>query len=233
MPEPCIVAWSGGKDSALALHRILQDEGYEVKGLFTTLHGEFQRISMHGVREELLDLQAERTGIPLRKVHLRAGGQEEYDAKMEEALKGFKAEGVRKLIFGDIFLEDLREYREAQMAGIGMEAVFPLWKEDTWSLLKEGYEVGIRTVLCCCREATIGSDKLGQVLTPGMVEEFSGNVDPCGEYGEFHSFVVNAPYFDASIQVESGERVDRSFEDPEKGGEVVFHYIDLLKRKEL
>lgn len=225
---PCILAWSGGKDSALALERILSGEEHEVKALLTTLHGPGHRISMHGVREALLDEQAERMGIPMHKLKLSEGGGEEYEREMERMLRSFKEEGIEHVVFGDIFLEDLREYRERQLERVGMKGVFPLWKEDTSELLQEAYDSGIRTVLCCCREGTIGTEHLGKLLTPELVASFSEGVDPCGEYGEFHSFVVDAPFFERPIEVQSGEQVERSFPDPEGEGEVRFFYLDLI-----
>jgi uncharacterized protein (TIGR00290 family) len=222
------MAWSGGKDSALALHRVFQHDRYELKGLLTTLHGVHHRISMHGVREELLDLQAERIGLPLRKVYVEEGTNEEYERKMEEALRGFMDEGIEHVVFGDIFLEDLRHYREEQLQRVGMKGVFPIWREDTMDLLREAYDAGIRTVLCTCRDGTIDPERLGCTLNPEIWEAFPEGVDPCGEYGEFHSFVTRAPYFTAPIEVVSGQRVERHFPDPEGKGSIVFHYIDLL-----
>ena len=222
------MAWSGGKDSALALQRVLASETYDVRALFTTLYGVHQRISMHGVREELLDLQAERIGIPLHKVFVKEGSNEEYERRMDEALRSFKKEGIKHVVFGDIFLEDLRRYREGQLARFGMEGVFPIWKADTKELLKEAYDKGIRTVLCCCREGALAPSLLGNVLTPGLSETFGEELDPCGEYGEFHSFVTQASYFASPISISFGERVVRHFMDPSGKGVINFHYIDLL-----
>lgn len=230
MAIPCILAWSGGKDSALALHRILQDESYELKGLLSTLSGHHQRISMHGVREELLDQQAERIGLPLKKVFVHEGSYEEYERQMEAALKAYRAEGVEDVVFGDIFLEDLREYREKQLERVAMRGVFPLWKEDTKELLEEAYRVGIRTLLCSCKEGTIGVENLGKQLTPELAAGFPEGVDPCGEYGEFHSFVIDAPYYKSPIELGLGERVVRSYEGPEGEGEIRFHYQELLPK---
>ncbi len=225
---PCIMAWSGGKDSAIALYRLLSDERYEVKGLFTTIHGKHRRISMHGVREELLELQADLIGIPLHKMYVEEGTGEEYEERMEALMSSFCEEGIEHVVFGDIFLEDLRAYREKQLEKANMKGVFPLWKEDTLALLEESYRIGIRTIPCTCREGSIDPSLLGEVLTPSKWKNFPKNVDPCGEYGEFHTFVTEAPYFGSSIPVVTGERVQRHLEDPEGKGRITFHYLDLL-----
>lgn len=228
MALPCIMAWSGGKDSALALERVLSDPEYRVEGLLTTLHGTYRRISMHGVREGLLDQQAKGLGLPLFKVFIEGIDAQEYERKMREAMKSFQDRGVQHVVFGDIFLEDLRGYREEELGKEGMEGVFPIWKEDTNTLLREAFDRGIRTVLCTCREGSIDPSFLGKILTPELAASFPDHVDPCGEYGEFHSYVIDAPSFGGPIGIRTGEEVVRSFEDPEDKGSVRFHYLDLL-----
>src|SRR3982750_4307197 len=151
-----IFCWSGGKDSAYCLYKVLQEEKFDVKYLLTTLNGAFNRISMHGIREELLDRQAESIDIPLLKVFVYEGSNAEYEKQMETVLLKARTEGIEHVIFGDIFLEDLRVYRENNLAKVGMNAVFPLWKRDTKELIHQFLQLGFRTITCCVNDAFLG-----------------------------------------------------------------------------
>src|ERR1051325_7631102 len=144
--KKAIMCWSGGKDSAVCLYKVLQEKQYEVTYLLTTLNEKFKRVSMHGVREELLDEQARQIGIPLVKIYVSEGTNAEYERKMEETLLKFKKAGIEHVIFGDIFLEDLRKYRENNLAKVGMKGIFPLWKLDTTKLLKDFLFLKFKTI---------------------------------------------------------------------------------------
>lgn len=205
--KPAIFAWSGGKDSSLALHRVLNEEMYNVKYLLTTLNAEHKRISMHGVREELLEAQSKAIGVPLLKVWIHEASYEEYERQMEEVLLKAKAEGIETVIFGDIFLEDLRKYREDNMRKIGMNAEFPLWKEDTSALMNEFIINGFETITCCTNDAYLGEEWVGRIIDTEFVSDLPDNVDPCGENGEFHTFCYEGPIFSESIKFEKGEKI--------------------------
>lgn len=207
MKKSAIFAWSGGKDSSLALHRILDEDNFDVKYLLTTLNAEHKRISMHGVREELLEAQSKAIGIPLLKVWIHEASYEEYERQMEEVLLKAKEEGIETVIFGDIFLEDLRKYREDNMAKIGMKAEFPLWKESTPTLMNEFLDQGFKTITCCTNDAYLGEDWVGRIINQEFISELPTNVDPCGENGEFHTFCYEGPIFKDPIKLEIGEKV--------------------------
>lgn len=207
-----IFCWSGGKDSAYCLNKVLQEGDYEVKYLLTTLNGSFGRISMHGVRETLLNQQAESIGIPLLKVFVHEGSNAEYEKQMEAALLKAKAEGIEHVIFGDIFLEDLRAYRENNLSKVGMKAVFPLWKIDTTFLISDFIKHNFRTVLCCTNDGYLGEEWVGKEINKNFVAQLPGNVDPCGENGEFHTFCFAGPIFKKEIAFETGEKIYRALE---------------------
>lgn len=207
MKKPIILAWSGGKDSSFALHQLLQDPTIEVKYLLTTLNAEFKRISMHGVREELLDAQSESIGIPLLKVWIQEASYEAYEAQMEKTLLKAKAEGIEIVAFGDIFLEDLREYRETNMEKVEMKAIFPLWKKNTSELANQFIASKFRTILCCTNNAFLGEEFVGNEFTESFVNKLPENCDPCGENGEFHTFCFDGPIFKVPIPFHLGEKI--------------------------
>ena len=191
MKEKIVFCWSGGKDSAMALHRILSDDRYEVVSLLTTCNEQFQRISMHGVRVELLDRQVESIGLPLEKVFVsQRGSNEEYEQKMAACMLAHKARGVRACAFGDIFLEDLRRWREANLAHIGLRGVFPIWKVDSRQLIGEFFKFGFETVVCCVNDAYLDETAVGRNIDDEFIRALPPNVDPCGENGEYHSFAL-------------------------------------------
>src|SRR3954447_12488310 len=188
-----IFCWSGGKDSAYCLYKVLQEEKFDVKYLLTTLNGTFNRISMHGIREELLDRQAESIDIPLLKVFVYEGSNAEYEKQMETVLLKARTEGIEHVIFGDIFLEDLRVYRENNLAKVGMKGVFPLWKMDTTFLISDLIKLNFRTVTCCANDGYLGEEFIGKEIAKNFIEQLPSNVDPCGENGEFHTFCFAGP----------------------------------------
>ena len=212
MKKRALMNWSGGKDSALSLHHILQNNEYEVEHLLTSLNDSFKRVSMHGVREELLDQQAENIGINLVKLRLaETVSMEEYQAKMAETISPLINSGVEYSIFGDIFLEDLRKHREDRLEEINMKGVFPLWKRPSLELLDEFWDLGFRTIVVAINGNQLDKSFCGRILDRDFVKDLPPTVDPCGENGEFHTFVFEAPYFKEFIKFELGETVDKTY----------------------
>lgn len=162
---------------------------------------------MHGVREELLDEQAKSIGIPLLKVYVNEGTNAEYEKKMEDALLNLKEQGIYHVIFGDIFLEDLRKFREDSLAKIGMKAVFPLWKQNTTELLQEFLDLKFKTVICCANDAYLGEKWAGRIIDENFLSSLPVNVDPCGENGEYHTFCFDGPIFKAPVKITPREKV--------------------------
>jgi len=210
MQKPrAVFCWSGGKDSSLALWRIIREDQFEVVALLTTLNQQHQRISMHGIREALLDVQAEAMGMRLEKVWVKEGSNAEYERKMEEKLVLLKEEGVTHMLFGDIFLEDLRTYRENNLSRVGLQAVFPLWKEDSRLLLKEFLQAGFETITCCVSSQFLDESFAGKKIDEDFIHRLPPNVDPCGENGEFHTFCYKGPIFKKEIHMNVGETISR------------------------
>jgi len=210
--QKAVMCWSGGKDSALALHKIKEEDEYEIVYLLTTINAEHGRISMHGVREELLELQALSIGIPLIKIYVQEASNLEYERQMEKALLSVRAEGVVTVVFGDIFLEDLRVYREANLAKVGMKAVFPLWNEDTSLLILEFLRLGFKTITCCVSDSFLTKDDVGKVIDSEFVKNIPEGVDLCGENGEYHTFCYHGPLFKKQIRFSLGEKLYRPLE---------------------
>lgn len=210
--EKAIFFWSGGKDSALCLYKVLQQKQYDVIALITTVNENFGRVSMHGVRETLLDEQARSIGIPLVKMYVREGTNNEYEQKLDETLLHFKRQGVTKVIYGDIFLEDLRAYRDNILDKLGMQGVYPLWKKDTKELVNEFLSLGFKTVTCCTNDAYLGEDRVGEIIDKNYIDTLPSNVDPCGENGEFHTFCYDGPVFSYPVMFTKGEKIYRPLE---------------------
>lgn len=226
--QQALFNWSGGKDSTLALHYLLKEQELEVRYLLTTLSEVHNRISMHGVREELLVAQAESIGIPLYQVRLpESPRMEEYELQMRKHLDKFRAEGINYSVFGDIFLEDLRQYREKQLAELKIKAVFPLWKKDTRTVLKEFIDLGYQTIVVC---AQAGLEAFcGRVIDQHFIDDLPAGIDPCGENGEFHTFVFDGPVFKRPVVFSTGEKVYKTFPSPSEGAEPAgYWYIDLV-----
>lgn len=204
--------WSGGKDSTLALYHILQEGKYSIQSLLTTVSEEFKRISMHGVRQELLLAQAESIGLPLRQIELPENlGMQEYDTIMLKEMNAWKAKGVEYSIFGDIFLDDLKKYREEKLQDAGLKACFPLWKRNTKEILKEFIDLGFKTIVVCVKSDLLSKDFAGRIIDHDFINDLPDNVDPCGENGEFHTFVFDGPIFKQAIPFSIGEKVFRSY----------------------
>lgn len=209
--------WSSGKDSALALFKILEDPTVEVTSLLTSVNKQYNRISMHGVRVELLEEQAKSIGLPLCKMEIpEMPTMEVYEQIMRETLLKFKEQGVTHSIFGDIFLEDLREYREKKLAEMGFEGIFPLWKIDTKILIQEFLDLGFKTIVTCVNERNLDKSFVGRIIDEQFIADLPKEVDVCGENGEFHTFTFDGPIFSKPIDFEIGEIVYRKYEKPKK-----------------
>jgi uncharacterized protein (TIGR00290 family) len=219
-----ILSWSSGKDSAMALHRVLKSKDFEIVCLLTTITDRFHRISMHGVREELLDAQAQSVGYPIEKVVIPYPCPNQvYEEKMSNFLSVWKSKGVRHVIFGDLFLEDIRNYREHKLSQIGMTPVFPLWGEGTAELAREMLKVGFRAVVTCVDPKKMEPKFAGHLFDETFLGSIPPDVDPCGENGEFHTFVYDGPIFNQPISVRVGETVTRdgfTFTDLEQRGSI-------------
>jgi uncharacterized protein (TIGR00290 family) len=208
--EPILFCWSGGKDSAMALRTLLKRKDIRVTALLTTVTEGYERISMHGVRRELLLRQAESIGLPLHEVRIPPQCVNSiYEERMEEALRVHYAGGVRRVAFGDIFLEDLRAYREKNLARIGMTALFPIWKRDTRELIRFFHAQHFRAIAACVDPRVLDARFAGRELDESFFSDLPPTADPCGENGEFHTFVFDGPIFRFPIPVRTGEVVNR------------------------
>ncbi len=210
VPEDVLFCWSGGKDSAMALHALRAAGDCRIAALLTTITEEYDRISMHGVRRALLERQAESLGLPLHPVLIPPQCINAiYEERMKEALAMHFARGVRRVAFGDIFLEDLRVYREKNLAQIGMQALFPIWKRDTRELAREFVRLGFRAITVCVDPRVLDASFAGRELEASFFADLPPGVDPCGENGEFHTFVFDGPVFKTPIAIRVGEKVLR------------------------
>lgn len=210
MPEDVLFCWSGGKDSAMALHALRAANDCRVTALLTTITEEYDRISMHGVRRALLERQAESLGLPLHAVLIPPQCiNATYEERMKEALAQHFARGVRRVAFGDIFLEDLRIYREKNLAQVCMQAMFPIWKRDTRELAREFVRLGFRAITVCVDPRVLDASFAGRELDASFFVDLPPGVDPCGENGEFHTFVFDGPVFKKPITCRVGEKVLR------------------------
>jgi uncharacterized protein (TIGR00290 family) len=217
LKKKALFNWSSGKDSALALYKILQDPDFEISCLLTSVNQQFQRISMHGVRVELLHQQAQSIGLPLEIMQIpEMPSMEVYEDVMNKTLDKLKKQGITHSVFGDIFLEDLRKYREDKLAQIGFEGVFPLWKIPTQNLIQEFIGLGFKTIVVCVNERFLDKSFVGRVIDLNFINDLPENVDVCGENGEFHTFTFDGPIFSTPIAFEIGEVVYRKYERPEK-----------------
>ena len=218
--EKALFNWSGGKDSALTLFKLQQSQDYEIACLLTSISQKYQRISMHGVRVELLEEQAESIGIPLVKMEIPdMPSMEVYEETMRNMLSNLKEEGISTSIFGDIFLEDLRAYRENKLAELDFKGVFPLWNQPTDRLIREFLDLGFKTITTCVNEKYLDKSFVGRVIDEDFLKDLPSNVDPCGENGEFHTFVYEGPIFSKPIEFEKGEIVLRKYEAPKTKNE--------------
>lgn len=204
------LSWSSGKDSAFALHATRTERLADIAGVLTTFNDEYDRVAMHGVRRALFERQMAALGLPAIRIALPDRCSNEiYEARMEEACRGIKAQGIEHIVFGDLFLEDLRRYREEKLAIVGMRGLFPLWKRDTASLAREMIANGLVAYVACLDPRRLDPSFAGRRFDETFLADLPQDVDPCGENGEFHTVVTEGPMFDAPIRVEIGETVER------------------------
>ena len=207
--------WSSGKDSALALYHLLKDERFEVSELITTVNSHYNRVSMHGLRKELLIAQTNALNIPASLIELpEMPSMEVYERKMLETVSRLKIDGFTHTAFGDIFLEDLRVYREKQIAKQQIKAIFPIWKRDTKELLTDFLDLGFKTIIVCANSKFFGEDFVGTVIGKDFIDNLPKGVDACGENGEFHTFCFDGPIFEKPIPFTIGEKVYREYKTP-------------------
>ncbi|QDH80776.1 diphthine--ammonia ligase [Echinicola soli] len=232
--------WSGGKDSALALYHVMQDEEIHVDRLMTTVNEAYQRVSMHGVRRELLQAQARSIGLQVDELLLpEMPSMDTYNQLMGDKMREIKDADITHSIFGDIFLEDLKKYREEKLAEAGLKALFPLWKRNTTELIHEFLDLGFKTVVVCVKTELLPKEFAGRVIDEDFLKDLPSSVDPCGENGEFHTFVFDGPIFSSPVHFALGDKVFRSYEAPkdkkegcysfshEQPKEIGFYFQDL------
>lgn len=218
--EKVLLCWSGGKDSALTVAQIQRAGRYEIVALLTNITSDYDRVSMHGIPTSLLERQAESLGYPLEKVFIKAGADNaEYEARMSELLLSYRSRGVRDVAFGDLFLQDVRQYREDNLAKINMRAVFPLWLKPTSQLAKDFVDAGFRAVITSVDSEKLDGKFAGRQFDEQFLADLPDGVDPCGENGEFHSFIYAGPIFSQPIGHTLGQTVVR---------ENRFYFTDLL-----
>jgi len=232
--------WSGGKDSALCLYKVLQSKQYDIKYLLTSVNAVHDRISMHGVRRSLLQAQAKAIGISLHTIELpEQPGMADYEKQMMIKVNELKQSGCTHAIFGDIFLEDLRKYREDKLKEAGTQCSFPLWKVNTTQLVHEFIALGFKSIVVCVNEQWLDKSFCGRIIDESFLADLPVNVDPCGENGEFHSFVFEAPIFKEPIRFRKGDIVYKKYEVPEntddnchsttQPSEYGFYFCDLIE----
>ncbi|MCZ2102168.1 MAG: diphthine--ammonia ligase [Chitinophagales bacterium] len=222
--------WSSGKDCALALHYLLQDKNYSVEYLLTTIHASHKRISMHGIRYELLQKQAKAIGIPSGTIELpEQPTNVEYEARMSQAVGQLKAKGFEYAAFGDILLEDIKKYREQQLQILDIKTVFPLWRRDTKQLINEFIDLGFKAIVVCVNAALLDRSFVGRIIDKAWINDLPAGIDPCGENGEFHTFCFDAPYFNNSVSFSIGETVFKAYNDESKSG---FWFCDLIPKED-
>jgi len=212
-------SWSGGKDSTMALHELITKNS-AVSTLLTTITGDYDRISIHGVRRSLLIEQAESIGLPLEEVLIyKESTDEDYGTKMKAKLSSLKINGISTVAYGDIFLESLREKRISLATSVGIDCIFPIWKRDTTELANTFIKLGYKAIITCIDSHVLGKEFVGREFDSYLLSDLPEKVDPCGENGEFHTFVYNGPIFKKKIRLSKGEVVLR---------ENRFYYCDLI-----
>jgi uncharacterized protein (TIGR00290 family) len=218
--ERVALSWSGGKDSSMAAYQLLASRKYEIAALLTTVTEEFDRISMHGVRRELLEQQAASLGIPLHIVMIpKECSNEIYETRMRASLGELKAQEISKVAFGDLFLEDVKQYRDERLAQVGMTGLYPLWMRDTDELVRTFIGLGFKAILSCVDTEAIDASFAGREIDHALLADLPQSADPCGEYGEYHSFVYAGPIFTQAIACRAGARVRRTQR---------FNYCDIV-----
>ncbi|WP_455280382.1 Dph6-related ATP pyrophosphatase [[Eubacterium] cellulosolvens] len=218
--EKILVSWSGGKDSGLSLYEILKDGKFEISALLTVFTGDYDRVSMHGIRRIMLEKQVEHLGYFLEKIFIpKNASNNEYKSQMVSTLQQYKSNGISSIVFGDMFLEDVRKYREENLSKICMTALFPLWKKDTFQQAKKFINLGFKSIVTCIDSKSLSKDFVGRMFDKEFLSALPSNVDPMGENGEFHSFVFDGPLFKRRVKFELGDIVLRDER---------FYFCDLI-----
>ncbi len=226
-----IFNWSTGKDSALALYHLLKDERYDVTKLLTSVNAHYDRVSMHGLRRSLLEAQVAALNIPSVTLELpEQPDMETYETLMLQTLNPLIEEGCTHSAFGDIFLEDLKNYREEQLKKVGLNALFPIWKRDTKALIQEFVSLGFKAIVVCIKADLLDESFVGRELNEDFVRDLPPNVDPCGENGEFHTFCYDGPIFNSAIPFRVSEKTYREYKAPKQdnASHQGFWFVDLL-----
>jgi uncharacterized protein (TIGR00290 family) len=222
--ERVLMSWSGGKDSALALTEIKNSGRYEIAALLTTVTKDYDRISMHGVRRSLLEQQAESLGLRLEEVFItKNASNEEYESSMRDVLSKYRESGINAVVIGDIFLEDVRKYREQKLSLLDMHGIFPIWAVETRELIARFIRAGFKAITTCVDTKVLGKEFVGRELDQAFLAELPDGVDPCGENGEYHSFIYDGPIFSRRIPITIGEKVLR---------ENRYYFCDLIESKD-
>lgn len=236
-PHKTYFNWSSGKDSAIALHYLLHDKHYTVDEVVTTVNSHYNRVSMHGLRQELLVAQTNAINIPASVIELpEMPSMAVYEQKMEATVLRLKSKGFTHCAFGDIFLEDLRAYRDTQLSKQNIKAVYPLWKRNTKELLNEFLNLGFKTIIVCANSKYFNEDFVGTIIDKHFINNLPEGVDPCGENGEFHTFCFDGPIFKTPIEFEIGEKVYREYDTPKTDDSVCTSnaygvwYCDLIPK---
>jgi len=220
--EKILFCWSGGKDSAISLYEIQRGQKYKIVSLLTTITEDYDRVSMHGVPRILIEQQAQSLGLPIQQVFIsKACSNEEYESKMREILIKFQQNGVSSVVFGDVFLEKVRKYREDNLSKLGMTGLFPIWGRDTTELTRSFIALGFKAIITCVDARVLDKRFVGKIIDGSFSAQLPPNVDPAGENGEFHSFVFDGPIFRKRIAYTLGESVLRDS----------FYFCDLLPIK--
>jgi uncharacterized protein (TIGR00290 family) len=221
--------WSTGKDSAMALYLLLKDPMYSVDMLVTTVNHHHDRVTMHGLRRELLMMQVKALDIPAMTIELpEQPDMATYESATGAALNALKAQDFDHAAFGDIFLEDLRAYREQQMAGYGFKTIFPLWQQDSKLLLRDFISQGFKAIVVCVDAKKLDASFAGRLIDESFIADLPDGVDPCGENGEYHTFCFDGPIFKTPIPFRIGERIYRAYDAPADAGKAEFWFCDII-----
>lgn len=227
--------WSSGKDCALAFYHLKQDHNFNIDLLLTSVNSHHDRVSMHGLRRELLERQTKAIGLPVSTIELpEEPTMEDYNQIMGKVVDELKSNKYTDCGFGDIFLEDLRQYRETQLSAHGIKCHFPLWKKDTKSVIKEFIDLGFKAVVICIKSDLLDESFVGREIDEAFVNDLPDNVDPCGENGEFHTFCYDGPIFNEAVNFTVGEKVFRAYNNPQKDEQhsnedkIGFWFCDLV-----
>lgn len=232
---PLAISWSGGKDSSMMLHHLMKDDQYEIVELHTAISSETGRVSMHGISQELIRAQAASIGLP---IHFISIDPDSTNTNYEKALNiyytNLKSKGINHIGFGDIFLEDLKAYRDQLLNTNGLTGVYPLWKKETSQLAQFFLKNDFKTLICCSKQSLFPESICGKVFSQKMLKSFDSEVDPCGENGEFHSFAFDGPIFKRSLSIDINDILIHTYEHKLKSGEEVktaFEFADLTLAK--